>query len=176
MLRGKNVLLRATTREDLPRLHMFNNDLAVELAGGGDPPMPQLFEQLEAEFNERAGHSGRDGSNFVIQVDGLVIGHCALFNHNHTNRTCELGVTIGDHNYWGRGYGREVVNLLLDFAFRLHNYRRVYLEVHASNKRAIRAYQACGFVEEGHLRQHVWSNGAYDDLIIMGILHDQLPE
>ena len=36
--------------------------------------------------------------------------------------------------------------------------------VHASNQRAIRAYTACGFVEEGRLRAHVYSNGRYDDL------------
>jgi RimJ/RimL family protein N-acetyltransferase len=36
--------------------------------------------------------------------------------------------------------------------------------------RAIRAYHACGFVKESRLRQHVWSDGAYDDLVIMGVL------
>jgi len=42
--------------------------------------------------------------------------------------------------------------------------------VHGRNQRAIRAYRACGFVEEGRLRQHVWSDGAYDDLVIMAVL------
>jgi hypothetical protein len=35
---AKYVTLRALRRDDLPRLLTFNNDLAVELAGGGDPP------------------------------------------------------------------------------------------------------------------------------------------
>ena len=39
--------------------------------------------------------------------------------------------------------------------------------------RAIRAYEACGFIEEGRLRQHVWSDGTYIDLVYMGILHDE---
>jgi RimJ/RimL family protein N-acetyltransferase len=49
----------------------------------------------------------------------------------------------------------------------------VWLSVHGSNERAIRAYRACGFVEEGRLRQHVWSDGQYDDLVQMGILRDE---
>ncbi|MDF3041241.1 MAG: hypothetical protein K0Q71_3947, partial [Thermomicrobiales bacterium] len=35
MLQGERVLLRALTRDDLVRLSEFNNDLDVELAGGG---------------------------------------------------------------------------------------------------------------------------------------------
>ena len=50
--------------------------------------------------------------------------------------------------------------LLLDYAFRLRNLRRVWLEVHASNERAIRAYSSCGFVEEGRMREHIcWTDG-----------------
>jgi RimJ/RimL family protein N-acetyltransferase len=84
-----------------------------------------------------------------------------------------LGITIGDKNYWGQGYGREAVSLLLGYAFRLRNMRRVYLSVNGTNERAIRAYRACGFVEEGRLRQHVWSNGQYIDLVYMGALREE---
>jgi RimJ/RimL family protein N-acetyltransferase len=51
--------------------------------------------------------------------------------------------------------------------------RRVYLNVNSTNERAMRAYRACGFVEEGRLRQHVWSDGAYIDLVYMGILREE---
>jgi RimJ/RimL family protein N-acetyltransferase len=59
---------------------------------------------------------------------------------------------------------------LVDYAFRLRNLRKVWLTVLGSNARAMGAYQKCGFVEEGRLRQQVWSNGAYVDLVYMGIL------
>jgi RimJ/RimL family protein N-acetyltransferase len=45
--------------------------------------------------------------------------------------------------------------------------------VNGTNERAIRVYAACGFVEEGRLREQVWSDGAYIDLIYMGILRDE---
>ena len=170
MLRGTHVTLRAIRRGDLPRLNAFNNDVAVELAGGGDPPLPQSLERLEAEFDSSTGSGGRDGTSFAIEVDGVMIGQCALFNLHPVAHRMELGITIGDQNYWGKGYGSEAVQLLVDYGFRHHNLHRIFLEVHARNERAIRAYQACGFVEEGRLRQHVWSDGSYDDLVIMGVL------
>ena len=173
MLQGEKVLLRAIQRADLERLCQFNNDLAVELAGGGDPPMPQSLDRLEAEFNEQVGRGGRDNAGFAIEADGKFIGQCALFNFNETAHTAELGIAIGDREYWGKGYGRGAVGLLLNYAFRYRNLYKVHLNVHARNERGIRAYRACGFVEEGRLRQHVWSDGAYDDLVIMGVLRSE---
>lgn len=176
MLTGEKVVLRSIRRDDLPLLCAFNNDVDVELAGGGDPPYPQSLERLTAEFEADASKGGRDGMKFAIEADGVFIGQCALFNVVETSQTCELGIAIGDKAYWGRGYGRDAVRLLLDYAFRLRGLRRVYLTVTATNVRGIRAYTACGFVEEGRLRRHVWGNGEYVDLVYMGILRDEWEE
>lgn len=170
MLKGKQVLLRALERDDLALLHTFNNDLAVELAGGGDAPVPQSLARLEAEFEQKVSGGGRNGSDFAIEADGNFIGICALFNEDNLAKTTELGITVGNKLYWGKGYGREAVQLLADYAFRYQNFRKVWLMVHGNNERAIKAYQKVGFVEEGRLREHVYSNGEYVDLIYMGIL------
>ncbi len=174
MLKGAKVILRAVARDDLPKLCAFNNDVEVELAGGGDPPMPQSLARLEAEFDQDTAKGGRNGAGFVIEAineanAATLIGHCALFRFDEAARTCELGITIGDKAYWGKGYGRDAVRLLLDYAFRLRNQRKVYLTVWGNNERAIRAYHACGFVEEGRLKEHVWSAGKYVDLVYMGV-------
>jgi RimJ/RimL family protein N-acetyltransferase len=173
MLKSERLILRSLTRDDLPRLCEFNNDIEVELAGGGDPPIPQVLERLQAEFDQDVSKGGRDGGRFAIEADGKFIGQIVLFNFNETDRTCGLGIAIGDKAYWGKGYGREAIRLILDYAFRLRNMRKVYLTVNGTNERAIRAYRACGFVEEGRWRAHTWSNGAYIDLVCMGILRDE---
>ena len=116
---------------------------------------------------------GRDDAEFAIEADGKLIGQCALFEFDHVSRTAELGITIGDKAYWGRGYGRDAIRTLLDYAFRLRNLRRVYLAVNGNNGRAQGAYRACGFVEEGRLRAHVWIAGAYVDLVYMGLLREE---
>jgi RimJ/RimL family protein N-acetyltransferase len=173
MLQGDRVTLRALERADLPHLHAMSNNLEVELAGGGDPPMPQSLTRVEADFDREAAQGGRDRGFFVIEADGQFIGLVVLHSFDDVAHTALLGIAIGDKAYWGRGYGREAVGLILRYAFRYHHLERVWLRVHARNQRAIRAYQACGFVEEGRLRRHVWSDGAYDDLVMMGILRDE---
>lgn len=173
MLKGQRVILRSIRRDDLARQCEFNNDVEVELAGGGDPPMPQSLARLESEYDQDLARGGRDGAGFAIEAGGKFIGQCALFNFDSTAHTCELGITIGDKDYWGKGYGREAITLLLDYGFRLRNFHKIWLKVHGRNERGIRAYRACGFIEEGRQRAHVWSSGSYDDLVYMGILRDE---
>ena len=172
MLRGDRITLRAMRRDDLPRQCEFNNDVEFELLGGGDVPEPQSLERLQAEFDEDAGKGGRDGANFAIEADGIYIGRCGLFHVDEAARTAELGIGIGDHAYRGKGYGREALRLLLDYGFRLRNLHRIWLTVNGDNERAIRAYRAVGFAEEGRQPQQVWSNGRYIDLVYMGVSRD----
>lgn len=173
MLKGPRVTLRSLEREDLPLLWAFNNDLEVELAGGGDPPIPQSLTRLQAQYEESLRQGARDGAHFAIESDGKLIGISDLFHFDETAQTCELGIIIGDKAYWGQGYGREAVGLLLQYAFQYRNQHKVWLRVNATNERAIRSYRASGFVEEGRQRSQVWSNGHYIDLVLMGVLRDE---
>jgi RimJ/RimL family protein N-acetyltransferase len=173
MLRGEKVTLRAVERGDLERLWLFWNDLEVELAGGGDPPQPLSLQRLRERFDREAREGTQDKIDFIIEADEECIGECGLLHIDLAARHCELGITIGEREYWGRGYGREAVKLLLDYAFRVRNFRRVWLEVHAANERAIRAYRACSFVEEGRMREHVWLAGRYVDNVIMGVMREE---
>ncbi len=168
MLTGDRVTLRALNSEDYPALVRAYNDVELELLGGGRPPRPVTLPMVAEMFDEAVKAS--DAFTFAIEADAQLIGTCGLHSVNRVDRTAEIGIGIVNRDYHGRGYGREAMRLLLDFAFRLQNLRRVWLEVHGSNERAIRSYRASGFVEEGRLREHVWSAGRYDDLIQMGLL------
>lgn len=171
MLTSELVTLRPIEPDDYPILTVFANDIEVELMGGGDPPTPTPQASVAAAWEQLRENS--DSINFAItanEATGKLIGQCGLFRHDQLGRTVELGITIGVREYWARGYGREAVALLVDYAFRLRNMRKVHLSVHATNTRAIRSYTAAGFVEEGRLREHVWTNGGYVDLVLMGCL------
>lgn len=171
MLRGKKVVLRPVEREDLKHLHELWQDVDLAmLASGAWEPWSLAAE--EKEFDKHL--EDQDKAEFVIEADGKVIGDIGL--HRERNRragTASLGVSILDREYLGKGYGRDAIAVLLDWAFRIQNYRRIWLDTLGRNERAIRCYRSLGFVEEGRLRQHEYSNGAYDDLICMGLLRDE---
>lgn len=173
MLTGRHVTLRAHKRDDIPRMWAFHNDVEFETQAGGAAWEPQSLARLERWFEDEASKAERDGPHFAIEADGLYIGSCGLFQFDHEASTCAMGIGIGDPEYRGKGYGRDAIDVLLDYAFRLKNMRKVWLTVNGDNERAIRAYRACLFTEEGRLRQHIWSNGRYIDLVYMGVLRSE---
>ncbi|MGW5116550.1 GNAT family N-acetyltransferase [Streptomyces noursei] len=70
----------------------------------------------------------------------------------------------------GRGLGPEAIRLLLDHAVDHVGLHRVQLEVFTYNERARRAYEACGFVVEGRLREALYWDGARHDVLLMAAL------
>ena len=64
------------------------------------------LERLQAEFDADVAKGGRNGAGFAIEADGRFIGQCALFNFQDANRTAELGIGIGDKDYWGAAMAR----------------------------------------------------------------------
>ncbi len=170
MLKGNRVTLRPFRKDDLQKIWAYRTDVEVELAGGGGPPTPLRFEQIEAEYEK--GEFIFSGG-FAIEIDGEMSGYCGIFGFNELCRTCEIGITIGDRDKWGLGYGREAMGLLLHYAFILRNVRRVWLSTSSTNERALQCYKSCGFAEEGRLRLHIYENGIYADQVYMGILRDE---
>jgi RimJ/RimL family protein N-acetyltransferase len=172
MLHGLHVTLRPFREGDFDRYAEFRNDLEMQVLDGRRPN-PVEVEGIRARFLEDVAKVNYDEPWFAIEIDGMFVGQCGLRNINSDARTWELGIGIGDRRYLGQGYGREAVQLLLEFAFRYRNMHRVWLTTSSDNLRAIRAYKACGFVEEGRQRQHHWSRGAYHDIVLMGILREE---
>lgn len=172
MLRGEKVTLRAVERDDVKRLHelMTNNIGPVMLAGGAWSPWS--LAAMEKDFDKHL--EDQDKSSFVIEADGKVIGDIGL--HPWKNRragSASMGVAIYDPEYLGKGYGRDAINTLLDWAFRIQNFKRIGLTCLATNERAIRCYEAVGFVHEGRMRQAEYVDGAYVDDVQMGILRGE---
>jgi diamine N-acetyltransferase len=170
MLKGEKVTLRTIERTDLPRLHeLMQNVELVMPAYGAWSPIP--FASREKGFEKHLEDD--DPSYFVIEVDDKVIGEIFLHHKHRHWGTTQFGIGIYDPDYVGKGYGRDALNVLLRWAFRIQGYRRVTLTVGASNERAIRVYQACGFVQEGRFREEAFYNGQYEDVLAMGLLRSE---
>ncbi len=171
MLKGEKVVLRPMRREDTSRQHEFDQDM--ELYGlDSDYPRVSPLESAQAFYESRTKFK-QDIAPFAIEAEGKYIGFCTLMHLGHRHGNHELGIMIGDREYWGRGYGRDVVKTLLDYGFRYLGSRRIALTTNARNARALRCFLACGFVEEGRPRKVVWIEGEYIDLVNMSILREE---
>ncbi|MBM7679326.1 RimJ/RimL family protein N-acetyltransferase [Gracilibacillus alcaliphilus] len=119
---------------------------------------------------------GSEASKSYIMVDkqeDTPFGIISLIHIDYKNRNAECIIDIGDKTYWGRGYGKEALTVLLDYAFLEMNLHRISLRVFSFNDRAIHLYRKMGFQQEGISRQSLFRGGKWHDIIQMGILQNE---
>ena len=70
----------------------------------------------------------------------------------------------------GIGYGREALKLLIKWTFAVKKFHRIWIDCKTYNARALHLYESLGFVREGVLREIIFNNGVYEDLIVFGMI------
>jgi RimJ/RimL family protein N-acetyltransferase len=112
----------------------------------------------------------------VLKTNDRVIGNTALHAIHPRNQQAGFGIMIGDKQEWNKGHGTEATRLILRYAFDTLNLHRIWLHVYEDNQRAIRSYEKVGFRLEGKLREHVYRDGRFWDVLTMGILRKEWRE
>lgn len=170
MLRGKLVELGALTDADSETMLRWINDRDLVLLNGPYRPVDEANHRAWFENIRRRSDVAIFGIHEL--ASGGLVGSCQLLGINLLHRKAELQIRIGEAQARGRGYGKEAVQLLLDFAFRDLNLHRVELTVFEGNMPAIKTYLGAGFVQEGVQREAAYIDGRYVDLIFMAILRE----
>jgi len=106
------------------------------------------------------------------EEEGL-IGTVNLHNIDRCHNTAELGLMIGNKDYWGKSASEEAISLVLDFAFDLLELNRVTGGTYSTNIGMIFTYKRLGFTREGVMRKSFLEGGNYIDGYRWGILSEE---
>lgn len=168
MLQGQKTYLSPLTRADSETLFGWINDRESLLNSAPYKPthLPQHLEWFDSITNRS------DTVIFGInqKSDHKLIGTCQLHSISPIHRSAELQIRIGMAEARGQGLGKDACGLLLRHAFDDLNLHRVHLHVLAPNAAARRLYQSLGFNLEGQLRDAVFIDGRWSDVVMMGLL------
>jgi RimJ/RimL family protein N-acetyltransferase len=167
LLEGKKVFLRIYENSDISYLLKWYNDYELnKLAGWSNSKV----SASKLKYN-MARSFGSDPMNLMVDdLNGKPIGTIQLYDFNQQDKSCKLGIRIGDKDYWSQGYGGDAVKTIVEYAFLSLDINRVDLRVYEYNERAAHCYEKCGFKFEGRTRKSAYIDGAYYDEILMGLL------
>lgn len=173
MLKGESVTLRALEPADAEALYTWHLDHEFSVLDGVIYPTSRASWD---EFVAKRVTPSFDGVVLGIEIEPVeLIGYVSLKRTKAEERSADFGIAIRKEN-WSQAYGRDVTITILRFAFNEMNLHRVTLTVLDYNERAQRLYKACGFREEGRLREAKYRDGRYCDEIVMGILKREFCE
>ena len=107
---------------------------------------------------------------FAVYADKALIGYGTLSHIDPTHRSGEIGMVIGEKQYWNQGLGALAVTCLTTLALTRYHLHRVYAIIQGGNIASRRCFAKVGFQHEGRLRDARYVNGAFIDLHYYAIL------
>jgi len=179
-LYDKRLRLRAAEPSDILKFLEWINDPEVTENLVLHSPISSLEEE---NWYENMIKKPADEHVLVIEVkkedpstsgdiSWVAIGNIQFLSIDWINRNTEIGIMIGEKEYWNQGFGTEAMQLMLSHGFSTLNLHRIWLQVYDKNLRGKRAYEKAGFITEGRLREAHYQHGTYYDVIIMSVLKD----
>ena len=165
-LRGARIVLRDKRPEDAENDYRWRSD--PELARlDAAIPLTMSFERYLKLFEDQMKYPTPGSHHYSIEtLEGLFIGNCMYYDLDTVNREAELGIVIGDRDYWSDGYGYDAVTTLLDHMFTVRDLKRVYLHTLEWNDRAQKSFSKSGFNAVRPVRRMA------HDFILMDVLRD----
>ena len=173
---GERIRIRAFEPEDQPIFKLFDQDSEVALnswmlhfprSQAGDR---RWIERVLLEEPEN------DEYRLVIELkEHGAIGTINTVSCDKRMGTFRYGIAIG-RDYWGKGYAKEAIRILLRYYFEELRYQKVTVNIYAFNERSIKLHEKLGFQHEGRLRRMIYSGGKFHDEIYMGMTREEFAE
>lgn len=168
---GKIIVLRAVEEEDLEILREAINDPWLEsLVSGWSFPISKVHQKLWFEKIEQ----NKNTIPLIIETkEAGVVGLTGIRNIDWKNRTADGGVKIFRKELTSRGIGLDTYMTFLRYCFdelQLNRINGSILSYNEASKKLL--LHKVGYTQEGVMRQCIFKNGQYHDLIMIGILRE----
>ena len=152
-LRGGRIILRGKRMQDAEKDYIWRSDAEIARLDATQP-LTMKYERFLKNFESQLRHPTPGSHHFGIEADGgKYIGNCMYYDLNSISKEAELGIVIGDKDYWSGGYGYDAVVTLLEHMFEGMELQRVYLHTLEWNHRARKCFERSGFRAVGRVRR-----------------------
>ena len=154
-----------------------NDEVAFYIGRPGEFPHPYTKEDASLFIADAArAYAEKSAFHFGIFLnDGTLVGVCGIHTIYYNDLRGEIGYWLG-RSYWGKGYAKEALSLLLGFCFNRLRLNKVYVVVLAFNERSIRLLLSSNFSKDGALRQNTLHGDAFVDDLVFSILKKEYDE
>jgi RimJ/RimL family protein N-acetyltransferase len=169
---GRTILLRELTMGDTEALYKVYGNVEATKHLSFEPRSIEQVEEIIMSAIESAGEEPR--TVYMLSVaDGdndELIGSARLAIGEY--QSGQIGFALRP-DYWGKGRGTETVYLLQRLGFETLKLHRIWGARSPVNDASARTMLAAGMIEEGTIRGHLFTRGAWRDSFVHSILADE---
>ncbi len=171
ILHGKQVNFCKITKNDLATLQKWRNSSEIwpyntQYVLLNMINQQQWYEQITQKNSERVMF-------MVTDKMGKPIGICGLIHINLKAKIASVAIIIGEKKYQNKGFGTEILQMLLCYGFNQIRLHRIEAEVFTYNQASAKLFKKLNFKQEVILRDSLWRNGKWWDILILSILQNE---
>jgi hypothetical protein len=135
---------------------------------------PKLTPELQRQWFLRISASDRDAVWIIELLEGTnPVGLVSLSDIERAHRRCAWAYYFGKSSVKGTALAKTIECNIYDYVFDVLQFNKLWCEVFSFNDRVVALHERFGSRIEGVLRQHIWKNGQFHDVVRMGILRDE---
>lgn len=145
MLKGQNIFLRAVEPSDATRILLWENNPENWRVSGTEAPfsMHGILEYINSIQNFR--QSGELRLMICLQNTQDAIGTLDLFEANFKHGRAGVGILIAEKTERNKGYAKESLDLLRDYANVFLGFHNLTANVLEDNQASIQLFESAGF-------------------------------
>lgn len=151
--RGNRVVLREKRMADAADDYRWRTDRELARYDAARPFTASFDEYLALYQDDLAYPNPYRRSLAIEDLAGRHIGNAMYYNIDLMRQEAEIGITIGEREYWNQSYGSEALRLLVSYLFAKKGFRRLHLKTLEWNYRARRCFEKAGLVQCGRSRR-----------------------
>jgi RimJ/RimL family protein N-acetyltransferase len=176
---GHRVCLRTLTLKDLDLLTEWVEDPFLERMVGSE--FLQAFKHVYDKSPDFFTAVLNDPTQVVLVIEAnqgwdKPVGIVRLYNIHLMEGYAFLETIVTDHRALRRGFGIEAAQLIAYYGVDVLGLRRIEAKAYEYNVLSINSMKKNGFVQEGVLREAGWDGERYCNVLVFGILRDEIEE
>lgn len=163
-LTGNSVYLRALEPEDLDFIYDIENDESVwEVSNTQTPYSKFLIRQYLKNAHQDIYEAKQLRLAICIKDNQKMIGLIDLFDFDPKNKRAGIGIVIRNEADRSKGFGKESLGLLIDYAFVQLQLHQLFANVGAHNEASLNLFSTFGFQKIGLKKDWIFVNNQFQD-------------
>lgn len=171
-LKGQNIFLRALEPEDLEFVYAIENDEAIWEVSNTQTPYSKF---LIRQYLENAHQDIYEAKQLRLAIcknqTSEAIGLIDLFDFDPKNSRAGVGIIIQNDEDRNNGYGKEALELVINFSFTQLQLHQLYANIQTENDASIKLFSTFGFQKIGVKRDWTFSKGKFLDEAIFQLIN-----
>lgn len=149
MLKAKKIFLRSVEPSDATKLLLWENNPAHWTVTDTEVPfsMHGILQLIEQQQHIRS--TGQMRMMICLNESEESVGAIDLYDVDFRNGNAAVGIIIGEDLHKKKGYARESLELMIDYAGNFLDLHNLYCSIQATNIESLHLFESCGFVKTG---------------------------